>query len=443
MSRPLHRLSARFVETTDKPGRHADGGNLYLTVSTNSTNLSKRWTFMYQFDGHQREAGLGPFHDVPLKAAREKATEYRAMLVRGIDPLAAKLAEQIAIRGRRTFGECAEELYAAKLPGFRSAIGAKTWRDSIANYCGPILNRPVETIDTDAVLVVLRPLWTRVRSTGISVRARIEKILDYAKVCERRTGDNPARWKGHLEHILTEARADVVHYPAMPYAEVPDFLARLRADKEQMVARMTPYVGETLTPRTFREQRRYETAQMRADSSMRCLAIEFAVLTAVRPGEAREARWEEIDLETKIWTIPSNRMKTRLEHRVPLSAPVIEILMELKEKHAGAGIFLFPAGMGRSGHIAKYTLLQKLWSLVGKDGATLHGFRSSFRDWCGEMTNFPRELAETCLAHSYGDATERAYRRGDALEKRRQVMEAWAAYCEPRTADTNVISINS
>jgi integrase len=195
-----------------------------------------------------------------------------------------------------------------------------------------------------------------------------------------------------------------------------------------MVARMTPYVGETLTPRTFREQRRYATARMRADSSMRCLAIEFAVLTAVRPSEAREVRWEEIDLETKIWTIPSNRMKTRLERRVPLSAPVIEILMELKEKHAGAGIFLFPAGMGRSGHIAKYTLLQKA-VVTGWEGWR-NPARFPFQlPRLVRRTNFPRELAETCLAHSYGDATEeRAYRRGDALEKRRQVMEAWAAY---------------
>jgi integrase len=381
MARQLKRLTARTVAAMAKPGRHADGQNLYLTISRNGAAVSKRWTFMFSFAGKQREAGFGPAAAVTLAEAREKAAGYRSMLAKGIDPLAAKKAAREAEAGRRTFGECADELIKSKRREWRSKIHAAQWRTTIDAYCGPIHDVPVDAIDTQAVLGVLQPVWGRIPETAARLRGRIEAVLDYAKAHGLRSGENPAAWRGHLALILPRRqKLSRGHHAAMPYGDLPEFIAKLRATK-----------------------------------SIHALALEFLILTAGRAGEVLGATWDEIDFDAKVWVIPASRMKSGHEHRVPLSSRAVEIVERMAEI--------------RTGHLGRPLSGVTLAALV--TGATVHGFRSSFRDWAGEETSFPREIAEQALAHAAGDATERAYRRGDALEKRRALMESWASYCQP------------
>jgi integrase len=388
MARQLKRLTARTVATMKKPGRHADGGNLYLTISKTGAGVSPRWTFLYSLAGKQREAGFGPAAAVTLAEAREKAAGYRSMLAKGIDPLDAKKADQEAAAARKTFGQCADELIKSKRREWRSEIHAAQWRTTINDYCGPILDKPVDTIDTAAVLSILQPVWNRIPETASRLRGRIEAVLDYGKANGLRSGENPAAWRGHLALILPKRqKLSRGHHQAMPYPDIPEFLGKLR-DTE----------------------------------SIHALALEFLVLTAARSGEVLSATWDEIDLDAQVWVIPASRMKAGREHRVPLSARAMAILDRMASIRTGDLVF---PGQRRRRPLSGAAM----GALV--TGATVHGFRSSFRDWAGEETSFPREIAEQALAHAAGDATERAYRRGDALEKRRGLMEAWANYCEP------------
>ncbi len=397
MARQAKRLTARTVATTKKLGRHADGGNLYLTISKTGAGVSKRWTFMFSLAGKQREAGFGPAASVTLAEAREKAARYRSMLAKGIDPLAAKKADQEAAAARKTFGQCADELIKSKRREWRSEVHAAQWRTTIDDYCGPILDKPVDAIDTQAVLGVLQPVWGRIPETASRLRGRVEAVLDYAKAHGLRSGENPAAWRNHLALILPKRqKLSRGHHAAMPYPDIPGFLGKLREVE-----------------------------------SIPALALEFTILTAARLGEVLGATWDEFDLEGNVWTIPASRTKAGREHRVPLSSRAVEILERMAEIRTGDLVF---AGQRRRRPLSGAAM----GALV--TGATVHGFRSSFRDWAGEETSFPREIAEQALAHATGDATERAYRRGDALEKRRGLMTAWAQFCEPSSAG-NVVAL--
>jgi integrase len=405
MARALKRLTAVTIAALKKKGRHADGGNLYLTVSKTPTGLSKHWTFLYVLDGKQREAGLGPVGTISLSEARERARQWRGQLLDGIDPLAAKHAARDAARAakdaeaaRRTFGQCADDLIKSKRSEWRSEIHARQWRQTIDQYCAPIAEMPIDAIDTAAVLKVLKPLWTRTPETAARLRGRLESVLNYAKAHKLRDGENPAAWRGHLALILPKRqKLSRAHHAAMPYREVPIFIGKLREAK----------TGPAL-------------------------ALEFTILTAARIGEVLGARWSEIDLAAKVWTIPANRMKSGRENRVPLSARAMQIVEAVGNCTCD---FVFPGQ--RLGRPISHSSVKKEGSGVG----TIHGFRSSFKDWAGEETSFSREIPEQCLAHSIGNEVERAYRRGDALEKRRALMEAWAAYCEPGAG--NVIPIRA
>ncbi len=399
MGRRSNKLSARTVATLTKPGRHADGNGLYLVIDPSG---ARRWAFLFTHDGKRREMGLGSAGAVTLAAARDLAFEARKRVAAGIDPLEARREAAKAIVGKPTFGPCALGYIAAHEASWRNAKHRQQWRSTLETYCTAIWDKPVDEIDTEAVLGVLQPLWQSVPETASRLRGRIEAVLDAARAQGHRTGENPARWRGHLDHLLAKPqKLSRGHHAAMPYSEVPAFVASLR-EREALAA----------------------------------LALEFVILTAARSGEVLGARWSEFDLAAKVWTIPAARMKAGREHRVPLSGRAMAILAKLAEGRTGD--FVFPGqrpGKPLSG-MAMEMVLRRL-----KAEVTVHGFRSSFRDWCGEETHFPREVAEAALAHVAGDATERAYRRGDALEKRRGLMEAWAAFCEPRASD-NVVRIH-
>jgi integrase len=401
MVRHFNRLSARAVATLTKPGRHADGGGLYLTIDKRG---GRRWTFMFERGGRQREAGLVSAASVPLAKARALAAQFREALAAGQDPIATREASRRAREGRKTFGEIADALIAAKEAGWRSEKHKAQWRTTLETYAAPLRSMPVEEVDTEAVLSVLQPIWRSKFETASRLRGRIEAVLDAARAkgLIPRNEANPARWKGHLAMLLPKRQAlSRGHHAAMPYAEVPAFVTRLRQHE-----------------------------------ALSALALEFLILTATRAGEACGARWDEIDFAAKIWTISAARMKAARVHRVPLSAPALAILEGLGETRIG-GPFVFPGR--RSGAALSTKALAMLLQRLRVD-VTVHGFRSSFRDWCGNETSFPREIAEAALAHQVGGAVEIAYRRGDALEKRRALMESWAAFCEPR-APSKVIPL--
>jgi integrase len=402
MARGQKRLTAVAVAAMKTPGRHADGGNLYLTISKTTDGLSKRWTFLFMLDGKQREAGFGPVSTVTLAEAREKARGWRNRLLEGIDPLAAKQASRAAARAaiaaaaaRRTFGQCSDDFIKSKSREWRSGKHLAQWESTLTQHCAPIWNLPVDAIDTAAVLSVLTPIWSRIPETASRVRGRIESVLDFAKVHDLRSGENPAAWRGHIALTLPKRqKLSKGHHAALPYQEVPTFIAKLR-----------------------------ETETIAA------LALEFIILTAARSGEVLGAKWCEIDQAAKTWTIPPARMKAAVEHRVPISPRAVAIIESLSQYRSG--VFVFPGH--RVGCPIGSTSVRK----EVRGAATIHGFRSSFRDWAGNETSFPREVAEQCLAHSIGDATEQAYRRGTALEKRRALMEAWSNYCGLVLVDKN------
>ena len=402
MARAMHKLTAKAAETISKPGRHSDGGGLYLSISAEGR---RRWVFLYTWRGKHREAGLGSASKggVSLKAAREKAAEGRALVKAGVDPLAEwNKADPEEVP---TFGKVADDFLETHKGGWRNDKHKAQWVMTLTRYCEPIRNTPADAIDTDAVLSVLKPLWTRAPETASRLRGRIEQILDAAKARGfiGRNEANPARWRGHLDKLLPKrAKLTRGHHSAMPYSQLSAFVASLR-ERPTTAAR----------------------------------ALEFCILTAARSGEALAARWEEIDFSGKIWTVPPARTKAAREHRVPLSDHALAILEEMKAGRTSD--YVFPGrlpGRPLSG-MAFEMLLRRIGSPY-----TAHGFRSAFRDWAGNETHFPRELAEAALAHVVGDKAEQAYRRSDALEKRRKLMDAWDAYCEPReVGDANIVSL--
>ncbi|HUI22674.1 MAG TPA: integrase arm-type DNA-binding domain-containing protein [Methylocella sp.] len=391
------KLSARAAATA-KPGRYCDGRGLWLVVSQSG---ARKWVFRFTFGGRVTEMGLGSAA-VSLAAARDKAHEARKLIAAGINPIHARREAGKIAAGKPTFGQCAEALLEAKSSEWRNEKHRAQWRMTLMEYAKPLRDMLVDQVDTEAVLSVLQPIWQAKPETASRLRGRIETVLDAARAKGHiaRNEANPARWRGHLDKLLPKRqKLSRGHHAAMAFDEVPRLVGKLR-QREAIAA----------------------------------LALEFAILTAARSGEVLGARWCEIDLEAKVWTIPAVRMKAGREHRVPLSDRAVRIIKKLAEGQTGE--FVFPGQ--RSEKPLSGMAMEMVLRRMKVEGVTVHGFRSAFRDWCGEATSFPREIAEAALAHAAGDATERAYRRGDALEKRRKLMEAWAGFCEPK-GESNVV----
>lgn len=400
----IHRLSALAVKKAG-PGLHADGGNLYLQVVKQRAtgNVTRAWIFLYERAGKPTYMGLGSVNAVTLERARAKAFECRALLADGVDPLQTKRerASALAVSSvkRMTFDACATAYIEAHKPGWRNPKHAEQWSATLNTYASPVFGAlPVAAVDTGLVMKVLEPIWTTKTETASRLRGRIENVLGWATVRGYRNGDNPARWRGHLDKLLPMRSKvqKVKHHAAMPYAQLPAFMVELRK-------------REGVAPK----------------------ALEFIILTATRVSEAVNAQWGEIDFEARVWTIPSDRMKAGKEHRVPLTREASAVLNALQETKQSDHIFPgWKIGQALTG-----AACLELLDDMGHADLTTHGFRSTFRDWCAEQTNFPRELAEAALAHTLKDKVEAAYQRGDLLERRRKLMEAWAAYCNKVPGD--------
>ncbi len=392
------KLTARAAATT-KPGRYGDGGGLYLVVSPSG---ARKWIYRFTYAGRVTETGLGSANVVSLAEARGKAHEARRLLEAGKNPIEAKRQAALKEAGIPTFGAVADALVAAKESEWRNEKHRAQWRAALTEFAAPLRSRPVDDIDTAAVLAVLKPLWQAKPETASRLRGRIEAVLDAAKAQGYRSGENPAAWRGHLAHLLPKrTKLARGHHAAMDYREVPAFVAQLR--QRDTVAAM---------------------------------ALEFCILTATRSGEVYGARWSEIDTAARVWIAPAARMKAGREHRIPLSERALAILGKLGEAKTCDYVFPSPRGRKPLSHVAMAEVMRRLQI----DGATVHGFRSAFRDWAGNETQFPREIAEAALAHVIGDKAEQAYRRGDALEKRRALMEIWAAFCSRTVTDGNNVT---
>ena len=387
------RLNALAITNANREGNLHDGGGLYLRVRADG---SKSWAFRYTLAGRKHWMSLGPLRDVSLAEAREQARQLRNQVRDGYDPLAQRRERQhlAAEQTARTFDAVAALYIEAHAAEWKNAKHRQQWENTLATYATPIIGkRPVSEISLLDIRRVLDPIWTTKPETASRLRGRVEAVLAYATVHGWRSGDNPARWQGFLDQIYapkTKVRA-VKHHAALDYHDIPGFMAQLR-EREAV--------------------------------SARCL--EFAILTATRSGEARGARWDEVDLDAALWIIPASRMKMKKEHRVPLAPRAVEILRELAERSPRRDGLIFPGQS--SGKPMTDVGLAKAVAVL-RPGYTAHGMRSTFRDWAAETTSFPREIAEVALAHINKDRTEAAYQRGDLLAKRRQLMEAWANYC--------------
>lgn len=382
------KLSARTVETVTDPGRYSDGNGLYLVVREGG---SRQWFLFYRYGGKRSELGLGRAGKggASLAEARKLAEDQRALLRQGKNPKEERTAQKIA--AAPTFGAFADEYIDTHGPKFRNAKHRAQWAMTLGDaYCKAIRSKPVDKIDTADVLAILKPIWTKVPETAARLRGRLENVLDAAKARGFREGPNPAAWRGHLKSLLP-ARQKLTrgHHAALPYNDVPAFIAALRSRK-----------------------------------SLAAVALEFCILTATRSGEVLGARWEEIDLDKKVWTIPAVRMKAGHAHRVPLSPRTVELLAALPRLNGNPHVFPGNAAGKPLSGMAMTMQLRRM----GRGDITVHGFRSSFRDWASEQTSFPHETCEHALAHRISDKAEAAYRRGDQFEKRRLLMEAWAEY---------------
>lgn len=394
--RTIHKLTPERVRhATKKLGLHGDGGGLYLRVTS---KRAASWVFRYMLDGKAREMGLGSYPAITLPAAREKAAEVRTTKAERRDPIQAREAkrrEQRLLEARgMTFRQCAEAYIAAHQAGWKNPKHGALWSATLETYAFPVLgNLAVGDVDRSLVIRVLEPIWTAKPETASRVRGRIEAVLDWAEAREYRKGDNPARWKGSLDKLFPKRSKvrSVRHHPALPYDQMPDFMASLKAQH-------------------------WLAAE----------ALQLTILTAVRTSEALGATWEEIDLERAVWSVPAARTKTGRDHRVPLSEQVLELLRGRHKATGGEG-FVFP-GQRPTKPLSNMAML-KVLERIGRDDLTVHGFRSTFRDWAEEMTNFPGSVAESALGHVVGDKVEAAYRRGDLFEKRRKLMEAWGKFC--------------
>lgn len=409
MGRAIHKLSDVRVKAEKAAGRHSDGGGLYLNISSNGT---RSWLFMWTpKGGKRREMGLGGYPAVSLGKARARAAECRTQIADGKDPIAERDRDMAPV-----FEKAAEAYVAAHMSEFGNEKHLYQWQMSLSvqrdtktgellktGYCLTLRAKPVDKIETEHVLEALKPIWNTIPETASRLRGRIERILDAERALGHRTGENPARWRGHLDELLTKrTKLKRGHHPAMPFSEVPTFMAELRK-RDATAAR----------------------------------ALEFTILTASRSGEALGSRFDELASDGKLWTVPAERMKMNKEHEIPLCDRARAIVEDMRASATGPYIFPSTDPKRPLSNMAMLMLLRRM----GYEQLTVHGFRSSFRDWCGDATSFPREIAEHSLAHKVGDDTEQAYRRATALAKRRRLMDAWGRYCSIKRND-NVLPFN-
>ncbi|RVJ33852.1 site-specific integrase [Sinorhizobium medicae] len=393
---PINQLSDKKVQSIKTPGNYPDGGNLYLRVRESG---SKSFIVKATIDKKQCEWTIGPYgtaeHQFSLAKARKQRDEIMAAIRAGRTPEATgkpitqNVEPEDASDPVPLFGSFALELVTQIEGGFRNTKHRDQWRSTLKTYCTSIWEKPVDQITTDDVLAILRPIWSSKAETASRLRGRMERVLNAAKVRGFRSGENPAVWQGHLQLLLPKRqKLQRGHHPALPFKDLPGFWEKLASL-----------------------------------DTIASAALQFLILTAARSGELRGATWEEFDLEKRLWTVPASRMKAGREHLVPLSDSCMDILKRMQEiRHS---TFVFP-GAREAAPLSDMTLSKVLHSLY--KGYTVHGFRSTFRDWCGEKTDFSREHAEACLAHTIGSAVERAYRRGNSLERRRRIMNAWEVF---------------
>lgn len=398
-ARTLNRLSANLVKALAERGYYADGGGLYFRVSEFGTRL---WAFRYTRAGKAREMGLGPYPEVTLKDARELALQARKLLRDDQDPIEKRQARRSAMASERqaalTFAQCAAAFIAVKENEWKNAKHGEQWRTTLATYADPVIGKMlVRDVQQAHILKILEPIWTTKTETASRLRGRIENVLDYASARGYRQGDNPARWRGHLDKILATPSkvAKVEHHTALDYGHIGAFMVEIR--------------------RQF---------------SMGARALEFAIITAARSGEVRGANWAEIDLDRAVWTIPEQRMKAGREHRIPLSDSALNLLRAMPRIKDCELVFPNTKGTALS-DMTLTAVLRRMGCPV-----TAHGFRSTFRDWAGETTAYPREVIEHALAHQLKDKAEAAYARGTLFDKRRSLMADWAQFC-----DTEITSI--
>ncbi len=384
-----NKLNPKKVLSLIKPGVYSDGGGLYMRVRPSGT---KSWLFICMIAGRRREIGLGSTLDVSLANARVAASELRTLQLAGQDPAVARKQAKVAAKPIPTFGEAATDLIDGIEGGFKNEKHRKQWRSTIATYAAPILQTRVDQVQNTDILALLQPIWLSKAETASRVRQRIERILDAATVQGHRSGDNPARFKGNLEFLLPrQAKGGESHHEALPYTAVPHFIAKLR-ERPALAAR----------------------------------TLEFVILTAARTNEVLGMKWGEIDFERNVWEVPAERMKAGKAHEVPLSASALRVLKQLKPEQVSPDRLVFRGSHGSPlSNMAMLNLLKRMETPV-----TVHGFRSSFRDWAGEETKYAREEIEMALAHTIASKAERAYRRGTALDKRRSLMSDWGAYLE-------------
>jgi integrase len=398
-------LTAVAVSKLTRPGRYAVGDGAYLQISEWGT---KAWIFRYRRDGKAHHMGLGPVSLVTLAEAREKAREARRALLDGADPLTARRERKAAARLQAakgmTFKACAERMIASHATAWKSPKHRAQWEATLATYVYPVFgDLSVAAIDTALVTRALEPIWSSKPETAGRVRGRIEAVLDWAKARGYREGENPARWRGHLDKLLPNRRKvrGVRNHPAIPYAELPAFMAELR-ERESISAR----------------------------------ALEFTILTAARTGEVIGTNWSEIDLKGAVWVVPAGRMKGGKEHRVPLSGRAVELLASLPRE---ADFVFMGSRVGMP--IGNMAMLRLMRSMKSGSGYVPHGFRSTFRDWAAETTAYPSEVVEMALAHAIESKVEAAYRRGDLFEKRRRLMAEWAKFCAAVSRGDGVVPI--
>ena len=412
MARQQQRLSALQVTKLTKPGLYGDGGGLTLQITATG---AKSWLLRYMVAGKPFGMGLGPTHTVSLAEARQKALDARKLLIDGINPLAARKQKQIAAAlaeaKMMTFDQCAEAYILTHKAGWKNAKHCDQWTNTLNTYASPVFGHlPVAEIDTGLVVKCLAPIWESKTETASRVRGRIESVLGWATTSGYRTGENPARWKGHLENLLAtiSKTSRTKNHPSLPWPRIGAFMSALRV-REGVSAR----------------------------------AVEFAILTACRSGEVRGARWAEFDTTGKLWTIPAERMKAKREHQVPLSDAALALLASMPRDSDDDVVFAGTKGQPLS-DMSLTAVIRRMngngkpvWVDTNGEGITVHGFRSSFRMWAAETTNYPREVAEHALAHQLPDAVERAYQRGSQFAKRAALMAEWAVYCA--TMPTNAV----
>lgn len=404
--RSLNRLTAKQVEAAKEPGRYSDGGNLNLVITKAGT---RQWVFRYRWEDREREMGLGSAAPgrVSLAAARKAAQAARDLIAEGKDPQAARREAKQAARPERTFGQVADEYLKAMEKGWKNRKHGKQWEYSLKELAAPLRPKPVHLIDVPDVLAALRPHWERVPETGRRLRGRIENVLSYATSHKYRSGPNPAAWKDNLKGLLPKhRRGSRGHHAALPYDQMQGFMAALRKRQAE-------------------------------NDTLAAYALELTILTVTRTSEALLARFSEFDLAKALWIVPGERMKMGVEHRIPLSPRAVEIVQRLTELRWGD--YLFP-GNEISKTLSNMSMLMLL-RRMGYEKITVHGFRSTFRDWAGETTSFPGDVCEQALAHQIEDDSEAAYRRGTMLAKRVKLMAAWANFIEPKS-DSKVIPLS-